>query len=82
MPRISKSKKMRTSIIVSVPATTLADARHQQSANFKPSVCALLNDGYTVEVETTRDTKKFKTEREFLDWFEGLGESGATETRQ
>lgn len=80
MSKISKSRKVRTSITVSVPTATLADARHQQSANFKPSVCALLKDGYVVEIETTRDTKKFRTEREFLDWFEGLGETGTVGT--
>jgi len=69
--------KIRSSVTIHVPAKTLADARHQQGRNFLSSVCALLNDGYVVEIETTQETRKFRAEIEFLAWFNNIAPAEA-----
>jgi hypothetical protein len=62
---------MDTRITVHVPKETLSDAKHQQGANFKPSICSLLDDGYAVEIETPSDTMTFNSAADFTTWFEG-----------
>lgn len=73
---------MTTKITVHVSTKTLEDAKHQQGANFKPGICALLTDGCTVEVETGTDTITFNTPDEFAAWFDGATAKPATEERR
>lgn len=68
---------MTTQITVRVSAETLSDARTQQGVNFEPSICALLADGCSVEIETPKDTITFNSPDEFSMWFNNY----ATEMR-
>lgn len=62
---------MNSQITVHVPTVSLDDARHDQSTLFKPAICALLNDGYVVKIETRTDAKSFNNMADFLAWFDG-----------
>lgn len=60
---------MNSLITVHVSDSTLEAAKHTQGANFFPGVCALLSDGYVVEIESRGQIIKFSSVPEFTVWF-------------
>jgi hypothetical protein len=55
---------------INISANCVNEARSKVGGKFKFHICALLDEGYLVEIETTSGAKEFSTAKEFVEWFD------------